>query len=104
MTITPYPSKAAPTRRLYIAAYDIRHPKRLRRALHLLKEQASGRQKSVFEVFLTEPEKERLLERVAEVLNPDEDRFFLLRLSDHQAMLTAGIAVPPLDQQYICIE
>ena len=89
---------------LYIAAYDIRDPSRLHRALHLLKEQASGRQKSVFELFLTEEEKKRLLARVAEVLEPDEDRFFLLRLSGHQPMLTAGIAVRPLDQQYICIE
>jgi len=91
-------------RPLYIAAYDIRHPTRLRRALHLLKEQASGRQKSVFELFLDQEEKKQLLSRIAEVLNPEEDRFFLLRLSDHQTMLTAGIAVPPLDQQYICIE
>lgn len=91
-------------RPLYIAAYDIRHPSRLRRALNLLKEQASGRQKSVFELFLDEDEKKLLLSRVAEVLNPEEDRFFLLKLSEHQSLLTAGIAIRPLDQQYICIE
>ncbi len=89
---------------LYIAAYDIRSSGRLRRALHLLKEQASGRQKSVFELFLTQQEKTQLLEDMADVLQADEDRFFLMRLSGQQPLLTAGIAVRPLNQDYICIE
>lgn len=89
---------------LYIAAYDIRSPKRLRRALYLLKEQASGRQKSVFELFLTQQEKTQLLEDIADVLQADEDRFFLMRLSGQRPLLTAGIAVRPLNQDYICIE
>ncbi len=41
------------TRKLYIAAYDISNPRRLRQALKILKGYACGRQKSVFECYLT---------------------------------------------------
>lgn len=88
---------------LYIAAYDIRCPRRLRRALYILKGYASGRQKSVFEVFLSKLEKEQLMDEVAAVLETEEDRFFLLRLSGRKHIYTLGIAVQPLDNEYFYI-
>ena len=88
---------------LYIAAYDICCPKRLRRALYILKSYASGRQKSVFEVYLSKLEKSRLMDEVAAVLEPEEDRFFLLRLSGRKHIHTLGIAVPPIDNEYFYI-
>jgi len=90
-------------RLLYIAAYDIRSPRRLRRALTLLKEHASGRQKSVFEVYLDDAEKHRLLSKMADILEPGEDRFFLLRLAGHRRIHTLGRAVLPLDNRYLYI-
>ena len=90
-------------RTLYIAAYDIRDPKRLRQALHILKEYASGRQKSVFEVFLDETEKKELMGRVADIVDTEEDRFFLLKLSGQRHIHTLGIAVTPVDQDYFYI-
>ena len=88
-------------RKLYVAAYDIRCAKRLRRALAILKGYASGRQKSVFEVFVDPEEKSALLQQIAEVIDLQEDRFFLLQLSRRRHIHTLGIAVSPSDADYI---
>lgn len=88
------------TRKLYIAAYDVADPKRLRQALHILKDYASGGQKSVFECYLTETERRTLLARVEAVLDPDEDRFMILPLAGRHGIRTLGIAVPPEDPDY----
>jgi len=90
-------------RQLYIAAYDIACPKRLRRALMVLKGYACGRQKSVFEVWLSAEEKKRLLGEVGEIVVRQEDRFFLLKLTGHRPIHTLGIAVLPITQDYCYI-
>ncbi|MEN8133110.1 MAG: CRISPR-associated endonuclease Cas2 [Pseudomonadota bacterium] len=65
---------------LYLAAYDIRDPSRLRHALDVLLDFALGRQKSVFECPLDGNEPSELIERIQAVIDPDEDRFALVRL------------------------
>ncbi len=40
-------------RTLYLVAYDVRRPSRLRKALRVLKDYASGGQKSAFECYLS---------------------------------------------------
>lgn len=87
-------------RRLYLAAYDVTDPARLRDALHAVKGYASGGQKSVFECFLTPAERRSLLAEVRTVLNLQEDRFMLLPLAHPQAMRTLGIAVKPSDPDF----
>ncbi len=67
-------------RQLYLAAYDISCNRRLRKALYALRGYASGGQKSVFECFLTPTEKRQLLEDIAQVINPVEDRLFCCSL------------------------
>jgi CRISPR-associated protein Cas2 len=84
-------------RTLYIAAYDVSDDGRLRDALKVLKGYASGRQKSVFECFLTEAEKETLIHRVRGVIDPEEDRFLVLRLDRRGKILTLGKAIAPVD-------
>ncbi len=81
-------------RSLWIAAYDVRHPKRLRRALRVLKAYSTGGQKSVFECFLTEGERHGLLSEIATVLAPD-DSFLLVRLDPRSRVRTLGLGVPP---------
>jgi len=44
-------------RQLQLAAYDVREPSRLSTALHLVCRYATGRQKTVHEIFLTLAEK-----------------------------------------------
>ncbi|TAL46263.1 MAG: CRISPR-associated endonuclease Cas2 [Methylovulum sp.] len=84
-------------RQLYIAAYDIADAKRLRKALYAVRAYASGGQKSVFECFLTDAEKQALLEEIKLIIDADEDRFLLLKLDARCRVRTLGIAVPPQD-------
>lgn len=87
-------------RDLYLAAYDIADDKRLRRALFLVKGYATGGQKSVFECFLTEAEKRRLLVNMDEILEDEEDRFALIRLDPRATVHAIGIAVAPEDPPF----
>jgi CRISPR-associated protein Cas2 len=87
-------------RTLYLAAYDITDPSRLRRALHVLRDYATGGQKSVFECFLTPAEKQELETRMNELLDHEADRFFTLRLCPRRKPLTLGIGTRPVDPTY----
>lgn len=89
-----------PARSLYLAAYDVSDPKRLRKALDVMKRYATGGQKSVFECFLTEAEKNDLLGEITEVLDPHADRFFLTPVDRRTPVRTLGIAVPPSDPPF----
>ncbi len=90
-------------RQLYLAAYDISCNRRLRKALYVLRNYASGGQKSVFECFLTASEKRQLLEDIARVINPEEDRFMLLKLAGAKHIRTLGKAVPPQDGTFFYV-
>lgn len=89
-----------PARRLYLAAYDICDASRLRKGLAVMKQFATGGQKSVFECFLTEAEKQRLIREMREVIDPREDRFFLIPVEMRSPVRTLGIAVPPEDPPF----
>lgn len=84
-------------RSLYIAAYDVSDDRRLRAAHRVLKAYASGCQKSVFECYLTDAERHRMLAEVGEVIDPVEDRFFAVRLDPRGAVRALGRALPPGD-------
>lgn len=87
-------------RKLYLAAYDISRPSRLRSALYLLKGFASGRQKSVFECFLTVTERCELIEGMSKIIDPDEDRFLLLPLASADGIMTLGKGIAPANSPY----
>ncbi len=90
-------------RQLYLAAYDISCNRRLRKALHVLRGYASGGQKSVFECYLTHAEKSCLLKDICAIIDPEEDRFILLKLSGREYIYTLGIAVLPQDGSFYYI-
>lgn len=90
------------TRTLYLAAYDIRDPRRLRQALYVLKGFACGGQKSVFECYLFPHERDELLYRVEQVIDLDEDRFLVVPLHAG-AVQVLGVAVQPLDPDFFYI-
>lgn len=90
-------------RHLFIAAYDIKDNKRLRKALKVVRAYATGGQKSVFECFLTPSEKSTLLADITDVIDEDEDRFFLLKLDERCSVMTLGKAVPPQDGSFYYI-
>lgn len=64
-----------PKRTLYLAAYDVTDPDRLERALYIMKNYASGGQKSVFECYLSDRERDRLVMDIEAVLDWRTDRF-----------------------------
>lgn len=90
-------------RTLYIAAYDVSDVARLRDALKILKGYASGRQKSVFECFLTPAERQDLIAQVRGVLDRYEDRFLLVRLDSRGKVRTLGKAVRPTDPPWFYV-
>ena len=90
-------------RTLYLAAYDVTSPSRLRKALDAVKDYATGGQKSVYECFLTDVERKALLGRIREILDDAEDRFMLVRLDPRSRISTLGIAVKPADPDFFYV-
>lgn len=90
-------------RALHLVGYDVRSPARLRRALRILKDYASGGQKSAFECYLSPGEKKELLERISDVLDLTVDAFVVARLSEQKATAVLGKAIQPLDELYTYI-
>lgn len=80
-------------RDLYLAAYDVSAPDRLRDALHAVKGYVTGGQKSVYECFLSAGERQSLLGEIGATLDNGEDTFLLLRLDPRARMIALGIAV-----------
>jgi CRISPR-associated protein Cas2 len=90
-------------RQLFIAAYDIADPKRLRRALYAVRGYATGGQKSVYECYLTETERGALLDQIGAIIEPLEDRFMLLRLDARCRVRVLGKAVEPQDESFFYV-
>lgn len=76
----------------YIAAYDVSDQRRLRRALNAMLEHALVRQKSVFELRMRRRDALRLARHMRRILNADEDRFVLLRISSRTPCIALGAA------------
>ena len=87
-------------RSLYLACYDIRSPRRLRKALKVMKGYASGKQYSCFECYLTGPEVDQLLHEMTLIL-AEEDAFALLALSRHRPVFPLGQGVAPVDERFL---
>ncbi|TSE31880.1 CRISPR-associated endonuclease Cas2 [Tepidimonas charontis] len=87
-------------RSLYLAAYDVADARRLRLSLELVKGHATGGQKSVYECFLTDAERERLLHDIARVLDEDADCFLLIGLDPRSRVHTLGRAQTPADPDH----
>ena len=89
-----------PKRSLFIAAYDVASPSRLRQVHRMVKAYATGGQKSVFECFLAPLERRTLLVQARELINEREDRFALLRVEERAAPVLLGIATPAADPHF----
>jgi len=87
-------------RALHLIAYDVGDAKRLSKMLHMIKEHATGGQKSVFECYLTKQERKFLLQDIASILDHEEDKFFLLRLDPRGFVQGMGCAILPEDPAF----
>ena len=81
-------------RPLYLAAYDVADPRRLRKVRRVTTRFATGGQKSVFECFLTAAERRELIGEACSLVDEEEDRFALLRVEERTRPLLLGIAAP----------
>lgn len=87
-----------PTERdLYLAAYDVVEPRRLRAALDLVRGYATGGQYSAHECWLTVAERAQMIADAAAILDADDDRLLLLRLDPRGAAIALGVGVAPAD-------
>jgi len=90
-------------RSLYLVAYDVREPKRLRAALKAVRAFAAGGQKSVHECFLTDAERQELTRNLRDAIEPAVDQAVILRLDPRARIETLGIAVKPADPPFFYI-
>ena len=88
------------TKQLYLVAYDVRDPRRLRHTHRVLKDFASGGQKSAFECYLTRAERDELVARVEQCMDLEMDALLVIRLTGRDQVSTLGIAVKPADELY----
>ena len=89
-----------PQRDLYLAAYDIHEPRRLRAARLLTGAYAAGGQKSVREVLLTPAERQALVQDMDRLIDLETDRFMLLRLDLRSQVQVLGKAIALADPVY----
>jgi len=87
-------------RHLFLVCYDISCAKRRRRALRLVKGNAVGGQKSVYECWLTHGELQQAISGLSGIINKIEDRVLLLRLDPRCTVWTLGAAVAPQDGEF----
>lgn len=90
-------------RQLHLACYDVACHRRLARALRLARKYATGGQKSVHEIFLTEAERDTLVQDMRQLLDLETDRFLLLRLDPRSRVRILGKAVTPADPDFIYV-
>jgi CRISPR-associated protein Cas2 len=90
------------TRRLYLTAYDVTEPQRLRAALYCARTYATGGQKSVHECWLTDAERADLIATMDQILEP-EDAFFIVRLDPRQTVRALGRGVVPQDPDWFYV-
>lgn len=76
----------------YLVCYDITSPRRLSRIYRFMKGRGLHLQYSVFHCALTWPELEGLKDRLADMINPDEDDIRIYPLPSGGKVAVLGLA------------
>jgi CRISPR-associated protein Cas2 len=90
-------------RTLYLVAYDISDPRRLARALKIVRAYATGGQKSVHECWLLPGELLALRAELGAAIDHREDSVLFVRLDPRMKPRTLGIARPPADPAFFFV-
>lgn len=77
-------------RQLHLVAYDVRDPRRLRRALAVVRAFGIGGQKSVHECALSAVERRELEARLLAAIDPARDSLLLVRLDPRSRPITVA--------------
>ncbi len=91
------------SRTLFLVLYDISCPRRLVRALHAVREHATGGQKSVHECFLDASELGALRTALRDIIHAGEDSVLFVRLDPRMKPRTLGIALKPADPAFFYV-
>jgi CRISPR-associated protein Cas2 len=78
----------------HVVAYDIRHPKRLRRVAKTCEDFGCRRQLSVFLCRISAADRVRLKARLEEIIDPEEDQVIFIRLCAMCAIEIKALGVP----------
>ncbi len=70
------------------------------RLRQLVRQQATGGQKSVFECFLTSTVRHELLAQALSIIDEGEDRFALLQVEERTKSVLLGTAIPAVDPDF----
>ena len=84
-------------RRLYLVGYDISNQKRVKHALNIVRDYASGGQYSAYECYLSSAEMVELIERMVRMMKGN-DGLFIILLPYLSHVDTLGIAQLPIDE------
>lgn len=87
-------------RHLFLIGYDISCDRRRRRALKVVKGQAVGGQKSLYECWLTAGELQQVMGALRRLIDSRTDRVIFVRLDPRATVRTLGVAVPPHDGEF----
>ncbi len=90
------------SRSLYLVAYDVRNPRRLRRVCKYLTGFKVGGQKSVYECWVTPSELRTMRGELEELMNGDEDRLHIVALDPRMRTRCFGLA-RPFQPGHFCI-
>ena len=83
---------------VYLIAYDIRHPARLRKLAKIAQDYGIRMQKSIFEAELLPSELQSMKHRMKSIINPTEDGIKIFRLCQacESKRTGAGLGKPSL--------
>ncbi len=83
---------ATPARTLYLVAYDVADPRRLVRVHRFMTGWKVGGQKSFYECWLTDAERDSVLAGLRDLIDPDADRVHLFQLDPRMQPKCFGVA------------
>lgn len=108
--IRPWATWSFALRRAYLICYDVRHPKRLRKAHRTAKAYGEPWQYSVFYCLLKEIDRVRLEAAMSKVLNLKEDQLLIIDLGQRdedgggrEGVTTLGPALPEIETGVVVI-
>jgi len=79
---------------IYLAAYDVSSPSRLRRVGKCVKAWKAAGQKSAAECWLEPRQRDFLMARVDAIIDRSQDKFHMFRMDPRQEPLLFGTARP----------
>lgn len=90
-------------RTLWLVAYDVHCPDRLREALNVVKAWSTGGQRSVHECWLAAGELAALRRELGGVIDPAQDSVLLITPDRSRGVRALGQAVRPRDPRFFFV-